>query len=80
MTAPKRHNRRFKFPGATPEALAEALLRPVQEPKEPEKCVSVQLGEDETGPDDPEVDTHEINGSGNATASLRDDPESSSTR
>ena len=44
--------RRFQFEGATPEALAKALLRPVQPPKEPEKRVSVQLGEDEASPDD----------------------------
>lgn len=72
MTDPKRHTRRFKFPGATPEALAMALLRPVQAPKEPEKRVSVQLGEDEDIPDDPEN-----NESGNTTKSLRDGSDSS---
>lgn len=63
--------RRFKFPGATPEALAKALLRPVQPPREP--TVSVQLGEDDP---DPENDSGET---GNSNASLRDDPESSNT-
>lgn len=69
---------RFKFEGATPERLAKALLRQV--PKDTDTIkprVPVQLAENEPMLEDP--DTGDTT-SGNTTTSLRDDPESSSTR